>query len=659
MWHESAVREGFNPYSDSPDTAGLFSSIAHAVSGAAKGIAKGAKSVGNAAVKVASVPAGAAAKLAKATHIPGANLLVNAVLPGITATKLGGQVIQSTINSVVNPNIKNLVNSAQLALKNAGPLGMVASGALGAMQAGLQGKNLEEIAWAAAEGAAPSGIDAAIKAAHQLRGGANVLTTALNAAATSFVPGSPEKFGFDIGIKTLKEAASKAALGVARKALPSEGARRAFDVAVGVVSKGGLPNLPDVVKAAKGLNPAAVIALAKKNLPTKLIGVANPMRSPVFVRPGSLPIVSLGRKAVSISAVPSATKAVVDALKHNPSLIGSSRQLLAQNMRTNSATVNDAMAIVSRGKNLLPWRSMAPHTVAFIRKYVPNAPLTALRHAHTDVGGLDASGTTYIVEKGDGPWAIAQKLSGNGNNWKMLLDYNKDKKPTVDKNIWVGEVLNLPPSWQKPVQVLKPTTALPSVPPPTIAPLPNPVTQVTTAATSVVPSILQAKAILAAWGKTDGINQSGLPDYGLNPADMSTSMGPRDTMMLQSFQVWDNKTLNDGLPVDGNLDSNTLIALQSWAANRAVAASPSATPIVGSPGIMQTIPTVIGGTDSVLPTVTVTPKPATTATPVVASASKSATGGSGAAIAIGAVVGGLLFGVPGALIGAASGAAVS
>jgi len=621
-----ASRYGFDPYSDSPDTAGLFSSIKHAVSSAAKSVAK-----------IASAPERLAISAAQKAGVPGAKYALTAIAPGLAATTQGGQVAAGVLNSIANPNLRALAANAQQVLRNSGPAGMVASGALGAMAAGLSGKNLEAIAWAAAEGAAPTGIDTAIRAAEALRHGQSVLTTALNAAAQSFTPGSTEKLGFDTAIATLKKAANKAALGVARNALPSEGARRAFDAAVGVVAKGAM-NAPSL--------------------------------SNLVPRAGTIPNILVNRSKTVLSAIPSATQNVLDAIRRNPTLLAGNRQLLAQAMRTNAATVNDAMALAhGANKSLLPWKSLQPHVVSFIKKYAPQAPLTALRHGHTNIGGLDASGTVYLVEKGDGPWAIAQKLTGNGNRWKELLDYNKDKKPTVDKNVWVGEPLNLPPSWQKPRNAAPPPVSAlpnaPAVPVPTIAPTTDVVGQATQAANNIVPGILQAKAILAAWGKTDGINQAGLTDYGMNPADLSTTMGPRDVLQLTSFQVWDNKTLNDGLNTTGNLDAKTLQALQSWVTARATAATPAAspTPVVSSPGIptasfpdvpaptgITVIPAgVIGGTDS-------TPK---TATPAVASPNNPATGGSGAPIAIGAVVGGLLFGVPGALIGGAAGAAIS
>jgi nucleoid-associated protein YgaU len=695
----------FDFHAEHPDTAGLFSSIGKAFKGVAKGVAKVAK----VAAAPVTIPTRALGKAVKNVPILGG--VVNAVnqvaLMPINVTQ--GVLEGGRIDKVALSNLKQTLQS----VKTLGPyiqtvisfvpgIGTGVSAAIGAGLALAEGKSISEAMVAGVKGAIPGGpaaqsafsvakaaierkpidqiaiaalpisdqqkklLSQGMSAVRDIAAGKNVSHAIVDNAVKSLPPeyAKAVQIGMAMGhAKSLQDALKTGAkIGVSAVPLPS--LPSSVNSIVKNVSK-GLPLSPaNIAELAKNkLTPAAAIAMAKKNLPTQVIGVVNPMRSPTFVRPGSLPIVSLGRKAVALSAVPSATKAVVDALRHNPALIASSRQLLAQGMRTNAATVNDAMAIVSRQRGLLPWRSMAPHVVSFIRKYAPNAPLTALRHAHTNVGGLDSSGTVYIVEKGDGPWAIAQKLTGNGNRWKELLDYNKDKSPKIDKNVWVGEPINLPPSWQKPVARANPTTpALPSVPTPTIAPLPDPVTQVTNQASSVVPSILQAKAILAAWGKTDGINQSGLPDYGLNPADMSTSMGPRDTMMLQSFQVWDNKTLNEGLPVDGNLDARSLTALQNWASARATSAVPSATPTV-SPGtpfpqpvqapVSVIVPDVIGGT------VTVTPKPSTPATPVVASANKPATGGSGAAIAIGAIGGALLFGLPGALVGAAGGAAIS
>ncbi len=496
------------------------------------------------------------------------------------------------------------------------------------MKAGLSGKNLESIAWAAAEGAAPSGIDKAIGAAEAIRHGSNVLHTAINAGVSHFVPGSPEHLGYETAISVLKTQANKAALGVARRALPTEGARRAFDAAVGTVSQ--------VVAA----NPAALMK-----------------------RAGSMPNFSMSKAKGVISAYQPNLKHAMNTIIRNPALMTQHPMVLAQRFGTSQQTVLDAMRRVGI-QRLLPWRSLTPQAARFIQKWHPHAPLSALTHGTADTAGLDEAGTHYIVTKGDSPWSIAQKLSGNGANWTQLKALNADKKPTIDKNVWVGEVLNIPASWQKPTAAPAPSPgpAVPSQPAPT-APV---IVSAPPPQISVAPGILQAKAILVAWSKTDGVNQAGLPDYGTQAADLSTSMGPRDSLELQSFQNWDNKTLSVGLPVNGQLDAATLTALQSWAEARAEQAIPG----VSSP-IGQTIslpPMVVSGSvptasfpdvPPVPPGIPALPSGASPLPAVAAKDSPAVAKKSSMAPALaGAAIGGVTFGLPGAIIGAVAGAAI-
>ncbi len=609
---------GFDPYAGHGDTGWFGSKIAHAVShavsSAAKGVAKGTVAI------------------TKATVLKPTEL---AAKGAIFTTKFAGKEVVKGAKAAA-PIVNKALPYVQTVLKNVGPIGMVASGAIGAMKAGLSGKNLESIAWAAAEGAAPSGIDKAIQAAESIRHGGNIISNALSAGVQNFVPGSSEAKGFLTAVETLKRTASKGALGEARRALDSEGAKRAFDAAIGTASK---------AVQGTGIQSRAMNAI-----------------SPVLQRVSS-----------PISAVPSNTKAVIDAIKRNPALLSLPHNQVADMLRTNAASVIDAYKQLPNARKLLPWRSMSPRAVSFIRKYHPNAPLTALRHVHTDVSGLDTTGTKYIVEKGDGPWAIAQKLVGNGNRWTELKAVNTDKNPTVDKNVWVGEVLNLPTSWQKPATPAAPPppAPLPAAPAPSapampaLPPAPTPVTDIT-------PSIMQGKAILVAWSKTDGAGASGsLADYGLNVADLSTSMGPRDTQELAAFQKWSNTAMGTQLNTSGNLDAPTLTALQNWGEKRAAGAATQlpATPVV-SPVPTASFPPVATlpsgqqegtGVQDLPPAI---PSSTSPATPVVAPkqapATTANTGGSKIApMALGAIAGGLVGGLPGALVGAAAGAAIS
>lgn len=715
-WQDIEVR-GF--YEEYPDTAGLFSSIGHAFKSVGKAIGKPLAAISKVVTAPITVPTKFIGKAV--SHVPVLGTIVNAAnqiaLSPINVTQAvleGGRIDRVMLDNLKQTlaSVKTLGPYVQTVLSMVPGIGTGVSAAIGAGLALAEGKSITDAMLAGVKGAIPGGplaqsafsvAQAAIQrkpidqiaiaalpisdqqkqlltqgmnAVKDIAAGKNVAHSIVDNAIKALPPeyAKAVQIGMAMGhakslqdaLKTGATAAATTLLPTVTKALPPSVINIANNVAK------GLPLSPaSVAELAKHkITPAAVLAMAKGNLPTKIIGVANPMMSPFFKRANSIPVINLGRQITRLSSVPSATNSVVRAIQRNPALLAQQTQAIANVMRTNAASVKDAVNVIAQKRNLLPWRSLNSTTVAFLRRHVPNAPMMALRHGHTNIGGLDSTGTTYIVEKGDSPWAITQKLTGNGNRWKELLPYNKDKKPTLDKNVWVGEVINLPPAWQKPkpAALPAPTPALPSlpVPSPSIAPKPDIIQQATEAANAIIPGILQAKTILVAWGKTDGINQAGVSDYGQQAADLSTTMGPRDTLQLQSFQNWDNKTLNDGLNVSGNLDAKTLQALQSWAAARAAQGSaPSPVPVVRPTGFDPStdvtptvIPTVVGGTAS-SPVPPVAPAPPKTTLPTQATPNSPATGGSGALIAGGAIAGGLLFGVPGAIVGGIAGAALT
>lgn len=495
----------------------------------------------------------------------------------------------------------------------------------------------------AAEGVTSGGIAKAIGAAQALKNGSPVLTQALNSALSRFAPGSHERHGFMTAVNVLKQTAgNRDALGIARRSLPSLQAQHGFDVVIGEMSR-AVSNAP---------------ALAK--------------------RAGSSFTPNLGRVRGKISVNQPNLQGAIDALTRNPSLAAQHPLVLANQFGTTQQVVLQALKAVST-KRLLPWRSLTPTAVRFICKWHPHAPIAALTHGTHNTAGLDETGTKYIVTKGDSPWAIAQKLSGNGNNWRMLIPLNSDKKPSVDKSVWVGEVLNIPPSWQKPVATPAPSPgpAASSQPAPTPVVFSPPVTPTI----SVAPSILQAKSILVAWSKTDGVNQAGVSDYGSQAVDLSSDFGARDSMELMAFQNWDNKVGNAGLAVDGKLGPHSMTALQQWVESRAQQAIPStSTPVTTLPEVVVTATPPVStppiATPPALPAVATPPAPAAQAstppalppvahpdvpaTPAtVAAAQPAQSGGKMAPALAGAAVGGVLFGLPGAIIGGVAGAAIA
>jgi hypothetical protein len=693
----------FEPYGE--DAGSLWGSIKHTVSGAAHGISKGVKAVKK--VPVLGLPlkaadkvlhSGAAAVLQKVLENPVISTAFGPVtisyemalagakdgpagLTRIAKLELKNPVRQAAMKAaaVVFPPLapaaasyaaaakvvdltksKNPAEALKAAAQIAATQALADNGDPGAIK-GLEFINKAKSAMSnsplssakalitAAHGITPGAIQKATGAAQAISNGSPVLKRALSQAVSHFRNGSDEHRGFQTAINVLKQTSgNKAALGAARRGLHNDLARHGFDVAMGTVAQ------------AVSANPGA---LAK--------------------RAGSTFVPKMSKPRGKISAYQPNLKNAIDSLKRNPTLATQHPLVLANKFGTTQQTILQALNHVG-SQRLLPWRSLSPQAARFIRKWHPNAPMMALTHGTGDTAGLDESGTKYIVTKGDSPFSIAKALTGNGNRWVELKSLNTDKKPDITKNVWVGEVLNIPASWQKPTakQAPSPGPAVSSQPAPQAPSAPVAV-PVVPASVSVAPGILQGKSILVAWSKTDGVNQAGVPDYGSTAADLSTDFGARDSMELMSFQNWDNKVGNAGLAVDGKLGPKSLAALQQWAESRAQQAIPSPVDVVSIPGQVTTLPEVLitaappsspgipqlpsasAPVPVSTPPVASTPAtppvahPAEPATPATVAAAQPANGGKMGPALAGAAVGGVLFGLPGAIIGGIAGAAMA
>lgn len=700
-----AAQPGFDPYAGHGDTGDLFSDLIRKAT--AKAVAVGA-SRGIPANVLSQVTA--AGETAVAKHEAADRRGLNAI--GGAITKASGKAVNTALPVV------------QTVLKNVGPIGMVASGAIGAMKAGLSGQNLEKIAWAAAEGAAPSGIDRAITAAHAVRDGGNVVSAAINVAQSQFLPNSPEKLGFNTAVEMLKSTASKAALGQARRVLPTEGAKRAFDSAIGTVSQ--------------AVNNGGSVLASQARALTSIAPIVQRVRS-------------------ELSPFHSNVQSALNMVRNNPTLATRSLAEVARVMGTSQQIANQVMNMAG-GRKMLPWRPLSMRAAAFIQRHAKNAPRNALTR---DVSGLDSTGTVYIVEAGDNPSLVARKFTGVDGRYVELFSANPTI-PTKTTNgvknftqFFSGMRLKLPSSW---ITTPPPATSIPT-PPPTIAPsVPMVTTQAPSATPSITPSttyivqagdnpslvarkftgidgryvelfpvnpnlptqttngvknfksffagmklnlpaswvksntvtptstipvtpdisasVLQGKSILVAWSKTDGANQGGPSDYGTQAVDLSTTFGPRDSMVDMAFQNWSNRTRATALPTSGSLDAATLTELQKWAEQKAASVSPSVPgmPTATVPGTPSVIPGLPAGvpsdaipgmpqastpTPSVSPTTppSTSPTASNSATPTVTPAGEKKT--SIVPMVVGGIGGALLFGPVGAVAGAGIGAAVA
>lgn len=153
---------------------------------------------------------------------------------GWFGSKLAKKAVKKIVKST--PLVDMAVSAASKALSYT-PYGVVANAALGAMKTALEGGNLKDIAEGAARGAIPDEIEAAVNVARDVVRGKNVVKSVLGNAAKAFIPGTPESEAFGAASKILTSGGGLTALAGARRMLDTEGARRAFDSAVGLAAK--------------------------------------------------------------------------------------------------------------------------------------------------------------------------------------------------------------------------------------------------------------------------------------------------------------------------------------------------------------------------------------------------------------------------------------
>jgi peptidoglycan hydrolase-like protein with peptidoglycan-binding domain len=664
-----------------------------------------------------------------------------------------GKMAKKTANLVVKKAapavVKHALPAAQLVLRNAGPIGMAANAAVEATKGALSGKSIAQIGLAAARGAMPSGIDTALTAGLALARGDNVIQTAISAGANTFLKGSAERFAYSVAADALKRGATKGDLGVARRALATEGQRRAFDAAVGVAAtalesrqpvKKGFAGLMQRAKAAQSA-PASGVRTTR---PTVARPVAPRPKASQQPRPMSSP--RPGRATVSISkpAAPFALKS----------------HAIAKHKR-------------------VAWKRLSPRAAAFLRKRVPHAPLAALvgRDAGALAGGAVAAsmptvrngstgaavstlqatlnqkrGANLVVDGKFGALTSAaviafqrsQSLVADGivgqKTWTALdaapapaiplpviaatsaavtrptlrsgsrgpavreaqtllnlkngaglntdgifgsLTLTATKAFQRSKGLTVDGVIG-PKTWgaldAAPLKSAPSTApapvAIPTLPRPVVPAIPT----IGESAADTA-SVLQAKTILVAWSKTDGIAEPGFSDYGQRAEDMSTTFSTRDKFVATSFARWNNRTQGTTLSTSGDLSPELAAALRTWAEKRAAVAAPVALPPgpvtsppflpgpiatapVGSPVIVQTPagPVVTMPTDIINALPPFVPAPNTSPVPAPAPVVEAPAGDKPNAIALvggGAVLGGLIGGPIGAVIGAAAGAVAS
>ncbi|MDI1444705.1 hypothetical protein [Polyangium sp. 6x1] len=225
-----------------------------------------------------------------------------------------------------------------------------------------------------------------------------------------------------------------------------------------------------------------------------------------------------------------------------------------------------------------------------------NIPPGWLQYARGETGAPLTTSRKYVVQSGDFPRAIAEKLGAVDRNWwSELRSANPHKPLNKEKNNWKsltpGEELGVPDAWP-PSNAAQPvngatapvastnTPSAPSANTPapvpstnTPAPAPTPTPGLDTAPglpgpgknTTMDPGLIgNVQFMLAHWSVRYG--EANPRDYGMlynnSALDITNSWNPRTKMALQSFQFWWNRRWPTRmLRLDGELDEPTYRAL--------------------------------------------------------------------------------------------------
>jgi hypothetical protein len=624
------------------DVGSIFGSIAKAVGGAVK-------AVGNVAQKGASL---AGQGLSQLKHIPviggGLKSLSDMTIgaPFAMAEKiLSGQRLDKVALNTIKEQVKAVKGVApyvQTVMSFVPGVGQGVAGVIGASMALASGQPITQALVEGVKGALPGGplAKAAFNAAQGVMQGKPVDKIFIAALPIS----DQQRQLITAGLNTAKslahgERVDATLLNNALAALPAD-VKKAVTVGMAL----GHGQVLQAVKTAS--------TMAQPKLVKDVFGkVANVVPAPL-------------RRAPMAVVHPDISRTMT-ALRRSPILANASPSALARHVGVSPAAAQRARQLGNFG---VKWSPLSARASAMVTKHSPFSNMRAL----TDTRGLSPDGLVYVVEPGDYPGRIAQKLTGSANNWPQLIAANPTKPTKTSaigkefKTLFAGEKLIVPKAWFKapapaptvstPGAVATPTVQTPAASVPTVV--------VNDASRANLASILQAKGLLVTWSKTDGIKESGFQDYGTKPEDLSTGYGERDRFMLASFEGWSNRVRGTNLPTDGLLSDQSLRALQQWAEARVAGPTPtmSTTPAADLPTSPGIIPNAVPSLPSIpnpIPNVSMTPglpAPITDLPVMVIEGTPPPKPKEDFTLAIaGAAAGGLLAGITGAAIGGAGG----
>jgi hypothetical protein len=585
-------------YQDRVAEVGAFGFLKKAVKSvgkAAKGVVKGAAKVSS---YVPGVGTGVSAGLRAATAVAEGKSLKNiareaalGAVPGGQLTRIGAksarqiarggnvaQVVRKAATGAALKRIQDIRSRLQQQATVASfvpGVGTATSVGLRAAAAASAGKNLRTIGEEAALGAVPGGhlARAGVKTAIKVGRGQNVLR--------SVGQGAIEYGESQLGGGPVIQRALAAAKGIARgQNVARTVAREGLAYAQSRIPAGlSRQALEAATKIAKGQNVVRTIGqgaiqAAQQRLPggeltrrATSVGISA-ARGQNLLRAAGQQAAQYARSRVPV-AVTKQVKAIIprgiSTMQFGRPSYGLPPSVSPENIRR---SVN---RIGQRRPQLGPVRVSRAAKAAFrpLSMGARSMLVRALPHMRGEVSGLTESGAQWIIEAGDTGSKIALKLTGNANRWPELKPVNKTGyrlKPDMVKKygfpVQLGEKINLPASWiqvvAKPPAQSAPATASQQTPPPVQMPGGD------------IAAQGQARTILAAWGRSDGVNQAGVVrDYGGQSELLATAWTSRDVLQGGAFSDW-WKVNGGGSNLNNGYWSDELArALNTWAERKA------------------------------------------------------------------------------------------
>jgi len=578
------------------DVEGIFGDIARGIGKAAKGVGKGIAAGARGAAKGASVVGSALHRIPVAGGLLGGafNLAVGSPFAMAASIVSGARIDKAVLNHLKSQlaNIKEVAPYVQTVLSFIPGVGQGISGAIAGALALASGAKLTDALLEATKGALPGGKLSQM--AFDV-GKAAIQGKAIDEIALQALPiSAQQKQMLKQGLAAAKDIAhgknvGSALLDNALKALPAD-AQKAIQIGMAL----GHGQVLQAVQTAATLNAvqkagaqavgAGAKVLGNTAVVRQVVNVANQGQKQMnILGKGGRDILQDAKRVLGstpvrapISIVSGEVQRAMNHLRANPGLASLPLSQLAHRAGVSPATAQRAL---SMGKFGVPWKPLNNQATNLVRRMSPFASVRAL----TDTRGLSPDGLVYVVERGDYPGKIAKLLTGKENLWPALIAANP-QKPTVTssigkvfKTLVAGEKLKVPPSWH----VVSSTANAP--PPGAAPPADAPAVIVNDPARANTAAVLQSKALLVTWSKTDGAKTAGFQDYGTRPEDLSAQYGERDKFMGASFEIWSNANRGTNLPTDGLLNDALASELRRWAEARTSLPLPAPPPAAEEP----------------------------------------------------------------------------